>query len=156
VSCMASDYRAVERLIFQYAANIDAGDFKAVGDLMMTASLVYLPMGRAIEGGQNIAEHYRRTVIVYPETGTPCTMHQVTNVLVNVDSVAKTATANSLYTAWQCLAEEQPTMLSMGHYADRFKRIDGMWCFAERRVIPSYFGDLSRHLYMADKLQGTA
>lgn len=150
---MANCSCAIERLIYQYAAFIDAGDFDAIGGLFASASLVYLPMGHPITGRNKIASHFREHIIVYPETGTPCTMHQVTNVIIDIDEDGQCATANSMYNVWQCLPDEAPLLLSMGKYADRFVRSDGVWQFSERRVSPVYFGDLSRHLMGYQKWQ---
>ena len=144
---------AIERLIYQYAAFMDAGDFDAVGGLFDSAALVYLPMGKPITGREKVAKHFRDHIIVFPETGTPCTMHQVSNVIIDIDHSGNFATANAMYNAWQCLPDEPPELLSMGKYADRFARRDGVWHFTERRVSPVYFGDLSRHLLGYEKWQ---
>ena len=45
---MTGVYRSIERLIYQYASLIDAGDFEAVGGLFSSASLIYMPLGRPI------------------------------------------------------------------------------------------------------------
>ena len=151
---MTSDFCAIERLVYQYAAYLDAGDFDALGQLLESASLTYLPMGKSLLGGKAIATHYRSTIVVYPDTGTPCTTHQVNNLMVDVDG--DKATSNALFTAWQCLVECPPIMLAMGRYSDRFARVDGVWQFSERRVLPQYFGDLSRHLQSHDEWQKKA
>ena len=150
---MTGVYRSIERLIYQYASLIDAGDFDAVGGLFSSASLIYMPLGRPISGRDKISQHFRQQIIIYPETGTPCTLHQVSNLIIDIDSVNQTAVANSIYNAWQCLPDSEPKLLSMGRYGDRFKLIDGVWCFTERKVSPMYFGDLTGHLRGAEKWQ---
>lgn len=151
---MTSDFCAIERLVYQYAAFLDAGDFDALGQLLDSASLTYLPLGKTMQGGGAIATHYKNTIIVYPDTGTPCTSHHVSNLMVDVDG--NKASSNALFTAWQCFADTPPIMLAMGRYSDRFTRVEGVWQFNERRVLPQYFGDLSRHIQPQDEWQKKA
>ena len=33
-----------------------------------------------------------------------------------------------------------------GSYTDSFERVDGTWRFVERRMRPTLYGDLSKHL----------
>ena len=72
-------------------------------------------------------------------SGTRRTKHITTNVLIDVDEDAGTASARSY---WVLLTSESPdtpiTISLAGSYHDRFARVDERWRFVERR----YFVDL--------------
>jgi hypothetical protein len=83
----------------------------------------------------------------YEDNGTPHTKHVTTNLMVNVDEEAGTATARSYFTVLQALPDSlalQPIIA--GRYHDRFEKVDGAWRFSERRMLVDLVGDLSQHL----------
>ena len=75
--------------------------------------------------------------------GLPGTMHQLTNVTVQVDGDA--ARARTYFTVLQVTAQGLHPVLA-GEYRDRFAREGNTWRFSERIFDPRLFGDLSRHL----------
>ena len=54
-----------------------------------------------VRGSKAVQRLYEATTRIYPETGTPRTKHQCTNLTVDVDEAAGTATARSYYTVLQ-------------------------------------------------------
>ena len=80
------------------------------------------------------------------EDGTPHTRHVVTNVVVEVDEDAGSATARSTFTVFQSLPDFPLQAVIAGRYLDRFVRDGSTWRFDEREIVPELFGDLSRHL----------
>ncbi|MFI5606426.1 nuclear transport factor 2 family protein [Amycolatopsis sp. NPDC051903] len=140
-----SAHRAIENLIFTYAAHVDSGDFAGVGELFAHGTFA----GATPATGRAAVERcFRDTLVVYPD-GTPRTRHLTTNVRIDVDETAGTATAHSYWTALQATPGLPLQPIASGHYDDRFERSAGVWRFAERRPHVALAGDLSHHLKAA-------
>lgn len=143
---MSESHREIERLLYLYAERIDAGDFEGVGELLAHTTIVS-PQGKpGPRGSREIASLFEQTTRRYPDDGTPKTQHVITNVIVEVDEAAGTATARSRFTVLQAFPDWPLRTIIAGRYRDRFERIDGAWRFCERCMMPEHFGDLSRHL----------
>ena len=95
-----SSYRAIEGLIATYAELVDDGDFPAVGRLLADATFV--AGARSVTGRDAIEKMLRDNVIVYAD-GTPRTKHVTTNLAIEVDEDAGTATSRSYFTVLQAL-----------------------------------------------------
>ena len=92
-----------------------------------------------------IEKMLRENVIVHAN-GTPRTKHVTTNLAINVDEEAGTATARSYFTALQAVPDLALQAIVAGRYHDRFERCDGQWRFVERHVITDLVGDVRHHL----------
>ncbi|MFJ6381649.1 nuclear transport factor 2 family protein [Kitasatospora sp. NPDC092039] len=137
-------HRAIENLIARYAELVDDGDFAGLGVLL--ADAVFVGGGGPVRGGEAIEAMFRDTIVVYAD-GTPRTQHVTSNVAVEVDEPAGTATARSYVTVLQALPGLPLQAVAAGRYHDRFARgKDGRWRFVERRVRITLVGDVSRHL----------
>ena len=134
----------IERLVFEYARRIDAGDFDGVADLL--AHAVVKASGRVLADRDRgaVLRMYETSTRRY-EDGTPRTKHMVTNLVVDVDGGV--ASARSYFTVLQALADFPLQAVIAGRYQDRFELADGAWRFAERDIVPELYGDLSRHLF---------
>lgn len=139
-------YRQIENLIYTYAERIDAGDLEGVSALFAHADFVG-PDGKvAATGAEEFLAIQQKAVKIYPETGTPCTKHVTTNVLIEVDESSGFATAKSYFTVLQSTAELPLQPIIAGRYIDRFECFEGRWRFRQRQTIPELIGDLSKHL----------
>jgi len=138
-----SDAAAITRLLHEYAARLDAGDLDGVAAMFTHAELRSTVHDRVLRGTKEARTLYD-DVIIYDD-GTPRTMHQITNVTVEVDAGGGTAAARSSFTVLQVTAQGLHPILA-GLYHDRFERIDGDWRFVQRVFDPKLFGDLSRHM----------
>lgn len=139
-----SSYRAIQNLIARYALLVDTGDFAGVGELLADATFV--GSGAPAVGGAAIAAMLTCTVIRY-EDGTPRTQHVTTNIAIDLDGDA--ATASSYVTVFQSLPDFPLAPIASGRYRDAFTYHNGQWRFAERRVTMRLLGDVSRHLYVS-------
>ena len=139
----ASACRAIENLIATYAEQVDGGEFAAVGKLLEHA--IFTGSAGSASGAEVIEKMLRDNVIVY-EDGTPRTKHVVTNIAIEVDAQADTASARSYFAVLQALPDLPLQIIVSGRYLDRFDHDDGQWRFAERRVRTDLLGDVSRHL----------
>ncbi|MFE0020645.1 nuclear transport factor 2 family protein [Amycolatopsis sp. NPDC059021] len=142
----ATSHWAVENLIARYAELVDDGDFAGLGVLLADAT--FIGSGEPVSGREAIEKMFRDTLIVYAD-GTPKTQHVTTNLAIEVDEEAGTATARSYVTVFQALPDLPLQPVACGRYHDRFARGDGRWRFAERRVRITLAGDVSRHLRSA-------
>ena len=140
----SSSYRAIERLIADYALLVDRGDFPGVGGLFATGSFGGSVGGR-IEGSAAVEKMMTGTVIRY-EDGTPRTKHLVTNLVIEVDEEQGTAMGRSYFTVLQATPGLPLQPIVSGRYDDRFRRTDGIWSFAERAITMDLIGDVSHHL----------
>jgi hypothetical protein len=74
------------------------------------------------------------------------TRHITTNVIIDVDEEAGTATSSSSFTVTQQTDNFPLQPVASGLYSDAFERHDGIWRFASRAVGEELFGDLSHHV----------
>ena len=138
-------YRAIENLLNVYAETIDAGDFAALGDIFSRATILAPAGDEGFHGRDAIRGMYETSTRVY-EDGTPKTQHNMSNVWIEVDEAAGTASARLCFTVMQQLPDLPLQVIIAGRYRDRFARDENGWYFVERRMIPRLYGDLSRHL----------
>jgi ketosteroid isomerase-like protein len=143
VSTRLADAAEITALIHEYAARLDAGDLDGVAALFEHAELGSTKHERRLRGAIEARTNYDG-VIIY-EDGTPQTLHQITNVRVEVNGDGATAGARSCFTVLQVTGQGLHPILA-GEYVDRFERVDGAWRFCERVFDPRLFGDLSRHM----------
>lgn len=141
-----ADHLAIERLLYEYAARIDAGDFAGVGALFADGAIALADGTRIAEGAEAVEALYVSTTRRYDDDGTPHTKHVTTNITVDLDAGGDRATARSYFTVFQGLADLALQPIISGRYEDLVERLEGGWTFRERRMHPELYGDLSRHL----------
>ncbi len=147
---MATDPTAVEaisRLVFAYAEGVDLGDFESVAGLFSDATYrADVPGGEVatFTGREEVLACFTGMVMTYD--GVPCTKHVTTNLSVEVDEAAGTATAHSYFSVLQARPELALQVIVAGRYHDRFERVDGTWRFADRLIHTDLVGDVSSHL----------
>ena len=140
-------YRAIQNLLSRYAELIDAGDFAGVGQLFARGSIKAPASDDGVSGAAEVEQMYAAFTKVY-EDGTPCTMHQMSNVWIEVDEAAGTAKARSRFTVLQQLDDFPLQVVIAGGYEDTFARDAEGWYFVKRQMKPRLYGDLSRHLLL--------
>jgi len=147
--------RSIEDLIYSYAAYVDDGDLEGVADLLADATIGVDGMPEGLRGRPRIHELLRSTIRMH-EDGTPRTKHVTTNVRIEVDEEAGTASARSYFTVLQAVEGLGLQTIVAGRYRDRFERHNGRWRFAERRFATDLIGDVSRHLLAGPEILGGA
>jgi 3-phenylpropionate/cinnamic acid dioxygenase small subunit len=130
---------AITRMIYRYCELFDSADFDAYAEQFEHGSLNGRTPGAA-EVRQWIDDH----IILYD--GSPRTKHLTTNLVVDVDEAADTATARSYVTMLQAVPGHRLEIAGCAEYHDRFQRVDGTWRWAARDVVNSLGGDSSRHV----------
>lgn len=144
---MPDNARQIENLVYAYARRIDAGDLAGVAELFSHGRIS--SGGAVFEGAEQVLRLYEGATRLYDDDGTPHTRHLTTNVAVEVDETAGTATAHSYYTVIQQTDALPLQPIIAGHYQDTFHRVDGDWWFDTREMFVDLTGDLSHHLLFA-------
>jgi ketosteroid isomerase-like protein len=145
--------RSIESLIYAYAEFVDHGDLEGVAALLGDATIGVDGMTVGLAGREKIYELLRSTIRMH-EDGTPRTKHVTTNVQVEVDDDAGTATARSYFTVLQAAEGLGLQTIVAGRYRDRFERRPDGWRFVERRFTTDLVGDVSRHLLAGPEILG--
>jgi 3-phenylpropionate/cinnamic acid dioxygenase small subunit len=140
-------HHAITALLFRYAECIDQADFAGLARLFahgQIRSSAAADPSRGIPGAR-MREFYASTNKVHPD-GTLRTRHLTTNVLIEIDEAADTATARSYYVVLQATPALPFQPIVGGRYEDRFARVDGAWRFVDRLIHVDQVGDVSEHL----------
>ena len=140
-----SSYQQIANLIAQYAFATDDGDFAGLGRLFSRSSFA-LNGGEPVRGAAAVTDLAFRVLQTYDD-GTPRTRHVTTNLFIDIDEQAGTASARSYFTVFQSLPTLPLQAIAVGHYRDQFSRDDtGAWRFAAREVSTDFTGDVSHHV----------
>jgi hypothetical protein len=115
--------RLIENLIATYAFLVDDGEFAKLGGLLADADFS-LNGGPAVHGQEAIERLARETLLTYDD-GTPKTRHVTTNIIIEVDERAGTATSSSYFTVFQSLPGFPLQAIASGRYRDRFQEPTG-------------------------------
>jgi 3-phenylpropionate/cinnamic acid dioxygenase small subunit len=144
---MSESRDAISKLILTYAERVDHGDFEGVGALFEQSTY------RSVLGddvvtytGSEAVQSTMETMVRRYDDGTPRTKHVTTNLMIDVDDGAGTATAKSYFTVLQQVDDLPLQVIIAGRYHDRFERVAGEWQFADRLIFSDLIGDLSHHL----------
>ncbi len=138
----------IQNLVHRYAELIDLGDFDGLGHLLARAEVGSVGSPDVLTGHDAVVAMFTSTTRRYPD-GTPRTKHVTSNLIIEVDDGAGTATCRSYFTVLQQVPDLPLQPVIAGRYHDRFVRDDGAWHFAERRFLIDLVGDLSQHLLSA-------
>ena len=140
---MTSARDAIAALVHLYAERVDAGDLEGVAALFAEATYG-ADDGPERRGSAEVLEALRRAIVLHD--GVPRTKHVITNLTIDVDDEAGTATARSYFTVLQATPTLPLQPILAGRYRDRFRRAADGWRFAERRISIDLVGDLREHV----------
>jgi hypothetical protein len=144
---LLSAQREIEQQIYRVGYALEDGDFARVGQLMGEATLGADLIGRAAyRGAAEITAQYTRTNIVYEGRGR-ATKEIYSNVVVDVDLDAGTASSVTSYTVAHQPPGAEFALLVAGRYEDRWRRRDGHWAWDDRYIVVQYRGDLDSHMH---------
>jgi hypothetical protein len=133
--------------IYRMGYFLEDGDFDGVADLLSEATFGADILGRkAFRGREEIREQYRRTNVTYPGRGR-ATKEVYSNVLVDIDLVAGTASSITSYTVAQQPPGEVFELIVAGRYEDEWQLVDGEWKWTDRYIKVQFRNDLTRHMH---------
>ncbi len=115
--------RAIENLIAAYAFLVEDGEFAGLGDLLAVAEFS-LNGGPPVRGRDAVEQLALDTLQIYDD-GTPRTRHVTTNIIIEVDEQAGTASSRSYFTVFQALPGFPLQAIASGRDRDRFGRRTG-------------------------------
>jgi hypothetical protein len=141
---MSNAKAAILKLMNQYTYLIDGGYTEGFAGLFEHASFHVIGDPGGVLNGKQEVLGLLKNVTMYD--GKPHTKHVMTNVQIDVDDSANSATAQSYVTVFQALPPDFPLQaIFIGHYHDVFEQSGGQWRFRSREISPDLIGDLSRH-----------
>ena len=138
-------YHAITSLMFRYAACVDAADFPGIAALFTHGRITNEGVDGAIVGADAVRRLYEETNRVHDD-GTTRTRHLNTNIVVDVDESAGSASVRSSFVVFQQTPNLALQPIVSGRYADDFVRDRGEWRFDCRHIIVDHIGDVREHL----------
>jgi hypothetical protein len=143
---MADPRHEISKLIFTCDQCNDDADFDAVGELFAHASIGVEGMGEDVcSGAEATANQFRTTTLTY-EQGGARTHHISTNLIIEVDEEAGTATCQSHYVMYQQTDTLPLQPINAGRNFDEFELVDGAWRWKRRFIKVLLMGNMSNHL----------
>jgi SnoaL-like domain len=145
-----SDLGEITALVHSYALLLDGGDMDAVTALFAHSDWRSETAGvptseRVLHGSEEVKPIYAQIKI--HDDGTPRTKHLLTNLTIDLEPGASTASSRCYWTVLQNLEPGGPIEIILsGQYVDRFKKVEGAWRFAERLIQVDLTGNASAHM----------
>lgn len=126
---------------------MDSGDLASAAALFCHARIKVRGNHRLLDGAALLEMLVRWKI--YP-CGTPRTRHVISNPIIEIDTIAGTATERSCYTVFQAIQGFPLQAIASGRYHDKFELAGDGWrfCFRDYSLL-DLVGDLSRHLNVA-------
>ena len=114
-----SNEQGIENLMYRYGEYVDLAQFDELGELFRHG-VIRSDRGSGDLRGDAVATFYRATNRVHADTGTLRTRHIASNVIVDVDDAASTATARSYFVVCQQTSVLPLQPIVSGRYHDTF------------------------------------
>jgi hypothetical protein len=137
----------IERQIYRMGYYLEDGNFEAVAALLADATFGADILGRAaFRGRDEIRRQYERTNVTYADRGR-ATKEIYSNILVELDLEDDRATSITSYTVAQQPPGDSFGLIVAGRYEDEWRRVDGVWRWADRYIKVQYRNNLDRHMH---------
>ena len=134
-----NDYQAIANLISDYSYIYDEGDFEGYARLFEHGEITG-PVGE-FKTIEEIAAYHRSSIVI-GDDGRPNMIHAISNLKIEVEEGADTASARCVVTVLTA-ADKVPLQIGfVGYYVDTFHKIDGTWWFKTRHCEPRFYGDM--------------
>ena len=138
-------HRDIERLMYRYARCVDLARWDELGELFAHGQVRASTSDDVSRGATEVANLWASVNKVHGD-GTLRTRHLLTNIMIDIDEDAGTATAEAYFMVFQATDRTPLQPIAGGRYTDRFKRLDGVWWFDEMFIQVDQVGDVSDHL----------
>lgn len=135
---------SIVNLMNEYCYRIDSGDLQGFAELFAHGTWLVRGDPNGGDTGTTEVMDTLQNIILYD--GKPNTKHVMTNIQVDVDDTGNTANAQCYVTVYQAVPPDFPLQaIFIGHYRDRFEKVQNCWRFVLRDISPDLPGDLSHH-----------
>ena len=132
-----SAQKKITDLMNLYCTAIDSGDLKTFDRLFANAT--WVAEGR-VPGPESMSN-----MILY-EDGTPRTKHVITNLTLDIDEAAGSASGHCYVTVYQQTTEFPLQAIFVGEYYDTFSLSAQGWGCTRRKIRHSLIGNMRAHL----------
>jgi ketosteroid isomerase-like protein len=126
-----SDMDEIRALVLSYARLLDMGDVDAVADLFEHSTWRSWPNGSVLRGTAEVRPVYENLV---DQVGAHPTKHLITNLSIDVEPGASTASSHCYWTVLQSASAGCIAITFSGQYADSFEKVNDSWRFSDRLV----------------------
>jgi ketosteroid isomerase-like protein len=134
------DAHEITALVFSYARLLDRGDVDAVAALFEHSTWRSLPSGSVRRGAAEVRPVYENLL---DQIGTEPTKHLITNLTIDVQPGADTATSHCYWTVLQNPTAGRIDITLSGQYTDSFEKVDDSWRFTDRLITVDLTGGQS-------------
>ena len=134
-----SDLAEITMLVHSYAGLLDGGDTDGVVALFEHSTWRSEAGATVLRGSNEVRPIYERM----RNTDGPRTKHLITNLTVDVEPGATSASSHCYWTVLQNVPGQPIEVALSGQYADRFSKVAGTWRFADRLITVDLGADLS-------------
>jgi hypothetical protein len=126
-----SDAAEITGLVNASAFLLDEGDVEAVAALFEESTWRSDSREEVLYGSTEVRSVYEQ---LYASGRSARTKHLLTNLSVNVEPGATTASSRCYWSVLRADSEKGLTITLSGQYLDQFEKSDGRWHFADRLI----------------------
>ena len=137
-----SDADDISTLVHSYARLLDGGDVDGVVALFEHSTWRSLPNESVLRGSAEVRPVYEN---LFAREGGLQTKHLITNLSIDVEPGAVTASSHCYWTVLRSAPNEPIAVTLSGQYTDRFQKLDGQWRFVDRLINIDQTGEPSDH-----------
>ena len=135
-----SDTDEITALVHSNARLLDSGDVHAVASLFEHSTWRSSPNGSMLRGTAEVRPVYENLLA---QDSSRHTKHLITNLSVQVEPGATTASSHCCWTVLQGTPGEPIRIILSGQYTDCFERVDNQWRFSDRLITVDLTGEPS-------------
>jgi len=140
-----ADKTAIERLIAQYARNVDLGRYADLGKMFTHGRITANRREEPLEGAQAVQAFYSGTNRIHDD-GTAKTHHIVTNLEFGDTPRPDRIEVRACFVVFQATPKLPLQPIACGRYADVFQKLDGDWRYLSKHIEVTLVGDTHEHL----------
>jgi ketosteroid isomerase-like protein len=132
------DADEIATLVHSYARLLDGGDVDGVAGLFEHSTWRSLPNGSLRRGTAEVRPVYEDLLA---RDSSRRTKHLITNLNVQVEPGATTASSHCRWTVLQWAPGEPICITLSGQYTDTFEKVDDRWRFSDRLITVDLTGE---------------
>jgi ketosteroid isomerase-like protein len=140
-----ADFMDISNLVAHYAEAVADCDPDRVAELFRYGEVSAQGSPVVFRGSDEVRRAYQAVVATGADQGS--SLHNITtNLIIDIDDVAGTATCSSMFTLFQTIPGAGLAPVMAGRYCDRFVRLDSQWHFTHRHILIDHSSDFGEAL----------